>query len=83
MVGWVGPRTEGPFPRGFRPPGSPWGWLRGEATGFSQAVRQFDVDLRLVRDSPMFASREHITIVQMRSCRSRTLSPARPVGNQA
>ncbi len=27
MVGWVGPRTEGPFPRGFRPPGSPWGWL--------------------------------------------------------
>ncbi len=20
MVGWVGPRTEGPFPRGFRPP---------------------------------------------------------------
>ncbi len=30
MVGWVGPRTEGPFPRGFRPPGSPWGWLRSQ-----------------------------------------------------
>ncbi len=33
MVGWVGPRTEGPFSRGFRPPGSPWGWLRLRLTG--------------------------------------------------
>ncbi len=28
MVGWVGPRTEGPFPRGFRPAGALRGWLR-------------------------------------------------------
>ena len=31
MVGWVGPRTEGPFSRGFRPPGSLRGWLRRNA----------------------------------------------------
>ncbi len=36
MVGWVGPRTEGPFPRGFRPPGSPWGWLRVRTAGLGR-----------------------------------------------
>ncbi len=29
MVGWVGPRTKGPFPRGFRPPGSLTGMAQG------------------------------------------------------
>ena len=40
----MGPRTEGPFPRGFRPPGSPWGWLRARTPTcfFPQPVRFLD-----------------------------------------
>ncbi len=60
MVGWVGPRSEGPFPRGFRPPGSPWGWLsqypavrrRGRACGMARLEEGRD-DLRLAAQKPL------------------------------
>ncbi len=54
--GWVGPRTEGPFPRGFRQQGSPWGWLRLDACealegycGFLAATLRLQAWLGVVR----------------------------------
>ena len=49
MVGWVGPRTEGSFPPGFRPPGALRGWLSsGPALGVRRVGKHLERRFRAI-----------------------------------